>query len=53
MHNRKTLCGLSEVKQNIVTILANADGCDRATKQNVAGAQFSWQLGLCLRRLLR
>jgi hypothetical protein len=53
MHNRETGCGLSEVKQNVVTILANADGCDRPTKQNVSGAQLAWQLRLCLRRLLR
>ena len=48
MHHRETWCWLSEVEQNVVTILAKADGCDRPTEQNVSGAQLAWQLLLCL-----
>lgn len=45
MHNGKTRGRLSEVKQNVVTILAETDGINRPPKQNMSGAHLALQLG--------
>jgi hypothetical protein len=52
MHNGETGRRLSEVKQKVVTVLAETDGCNRPPKQNVIRTHFALQLRFGLRSVV-